>query len=46
MIWAGHGAWMRKMRNSFTILAGNSEVERPLGRPRYEQQDNIKVDLK
>jgi hypothetical protein len=32
-------------RNSYRILVGKSEGNRPLGRPRRRCEDNIKMDL-
>ena len=32
--WAGHVAFMKESRNSFRVLMGRLEGERPLGRPR------------
>jgi hypothetical protein len=34
MIWAGHVARMREVRNAYNILVGKPEGRRPLGRPR------------
>jgi hypothetical protein len=45
MIWAGHVAWMGKGRGVFRDLVGKPEGKRPLGRPRYRWEDNIKMDL-
>jgi hypothetical protein len=39
---AGHGA----KRNSYRILVGKPEGERPLGRPRRRWEDTIKMDLR
>jgi hypothetical protein len=33
-------------RSANRALVGKSEGERPLGRPRYRSEDNIKMDLK
>jgi hypothetical protein len=33
-------------RNAYRILVGKSEGKRPLGKPRYGWQDNIKTDLR
>jgi hypothetical protein len=33
-------------RDVYTGLVGTSEGKRPLGRPRYRWEDNIKMDLK
>jgi hypothetical protein len=37
---------MVKMRNSRKICLRISEEKRPLGRPRYRDGDNIKMNLK
>jgi hypothetical protein len=36
---------MGEKRNAYRILVGKSELKRPLGRPRYRWEDNIKIDL-
>jgi hypothetical protein len=33
-------------RNAYTILVGNLEGKRPLGRPRPRWEDNIRMDLR
>jgi hypothetical protein len=33
-------------RNSYRVLLGKHEGKRPLGRPRDQWEDNIKVDIK
>jgi hypothetical protein len=33
-------------RNAYSILVGNAEGKRPLGRPRRRWVDNIKMDLR
>jgi hypothetical protein len=35
---------MRQKRNAYSILVGNSEGKRPLGRPRRRWEDNTKMD--
>jgi hypothetical protein len=35
--------WEKK--NAYKILVGNPEGNKPLGRPRYRREDNIKMDL-
>jgi hypothetical protein len=45
MILAGNIACMEEIRNSYRVLAGKSEWNRPLGRRRCGWED-IKVDLK
>jgi hypothetical protein len=42
--WAGHVA-RRGDRNAYRLLLGNSERKRPLGRPRHNRMDNIKMDF-
>jgi hypothetical protein len=37
---------MGEKRNAYTILVGNPEGKRPLGRPRHRWVDNIKMDLR
>jgi hypothetical protein len=37
---------MGEMRNTYKILVGNPEGERPLGKSRSTWQDNIKMDLR
>jgi len=45
MRWVGHVARMGERRGVYRVLVGKSEGNRPLGRPRFERQDNIKMDL-
>jgi hypothetical protein len=37
---------MGEKRNAYTVLVGNPEEKRPLGRPRRRWMDNIKMDLR
>jgi hypothetical protein len=46
MRWAGHVARMGEKRNAYRILVGKPQGKRPLGRPRYRWDDNIKMDLR
>jgi hypothetical protein len=46
MRWAGHVARMGEKRNACTLLVGNPEGKRPLGRPRRRWVDKIKIDLR
>jgi hypothetical protein len=46
MIWTGHVARMAEKRTAFRILVGEPEGKRPLGRPRCNWVDNIKMDLR
>jgi hypothetical protein len=43
MRWAWHVARMEK-RNAYRILVGKPEGKRPLGRPRRNRVDNIKIE--
>ena len=45
MRWAGHVARMGEGRGVRRIMMGKPEGKRPLGRPRREWEDNIKMDL-
>ena len=36
---------MGERRGVYRVLLGKPEGKRPLGRPRYRWQDNIKMDL-
>jgi hypothetical protein len=44
--WAGHVAHMGEKKNAYRILVGNPEGYRPLGKPIYRWEGNIKMDLK
>jgi hypothetical protein len=46
MRWAGYVAWMGEGRGVYRVLVGRSKGKRPLGRPRYRWEDNIKLDLR
>ena len=37
---------IRNLRKTYRVLVGISERKRPLGRPSYRWEDNIKMDLK
>jgi hypothetical protein len=39
-------AHMGEIRNAYKILVSKPEGKRPLGRPRYRREDNIKMGLK
>jgi hypothetical protein len=43
--WAGHVARMGERRVAYRALVGKPEGRRPLGRPRYRWEDNIKIHL-
>ena len=45
MWWVCHVARMGEGRGVHTVLVGNPEGKRPLGRPRRRWKDNIKMDL-
>jgi hypothetical protein len=45
MRWAGHVAHTGEVRGAYNTLVGRPERRRPLGRPRYRWEDNIKIDL-
>jgi len=42
----GHLARMGEMRNAYSILVGRLEGKRPLGRPRYRWENNVRIDLR
>jgi hypothetical protein len=46
MRWVGHVAGMGEMRNAFTILIGEPEGKRLLGRPRCRFYVRIRMDLR
>jgi hypothetical protein len=43
---AGHVARMGQKRTTYTILVGNAEEKRPLGRPRQGFVDNLNMNLR
>ena len=45
MRWAGHVAHISERRGTYRFLVGKPEGKRPLGRPSYRWDDNIKMDL-
>ena len=45
MRWVGHVAHMGGRRGVYRALVVKSEGERPLGRNRHRQKDNIKMDF-
>ena len=45
MRWAGHVARMGEERGVYRVLLGKPEGKRPLGRPRLNWVDNIRMDL-
>ena len=44
--WVGHVARMKKDMNAFKMLIDKPTGKRPLERPRYRWEDNIRIDLK
>jgi hypothetical protein len=46
MRWAGHVARMGEGRGAYRVLVGRPEGKRPLERPRWRWEDNIKMDLR
>jgi hypothetical protein len=44
--WQEQAACIGKMENAYRISVRKPEGKRPLGRPRYRQDDNIKINLK
>ena len=45
MRWAGHVACMGEGRGVYRALVGKPDGKRPLRRPRFRREDNIKIDL-
>jgi hypothetical protein len=45
MRWAEHVARMGEKRNVYSLLAGEPEGKRPLGKPRRRWLENIKMNL-
>jgi hypothetical protein len=43
MRWEGHVARMEEGRVVHKVLLGKPERKRPLGRPRFRWEDNIKI---
>jgi hypothetical protein len=46
MRWVGHVACMREGRCVYRVLVGRPKGKSPLGRPRHNWEDNIKMDLR
>jgi len=44
MSWAGHVAHVGERRVVYRVLVGKPEGKRPLGKPNYRWDDNIKMD--
>jgi hypothetical protein len=45
MRWAGHVARIGERRGAYMVLVEKPERKRPLGRPKYRWEDNMKMDL-
>jgi hypothetical protein len=45
MRWAEHVVLIGEKRNAYRLLVGKPEGKRPLGRPRRQWVDNIRMDL-
>jgi hypothetical protein len=45
MRWAGNVARIGESRGSYGVLVGKPEGKRPLGRPRRNWKDNMKMGL-
>jgi hypothetical protein len=45
ILWAGHVARRGEKRGAYRALVGTPEERRPLGRPRFRWEYNIKMDL-
>jgi hypothetical protein len=43
--WVGHVACMGEKRGVCRVLVGKPKGKRPLGKPSYRWEDNIKMDL-
>jgi hypothetical protein len=41
----GHVAWMGEVRGTYRVFVGKPEGNRPMGRPRYRWEDNIKMNF-
>ena len=41
--WAGHVARMEEGKSAFKILTGRATGKKPLGRPRYKWEENIRM---
>jgi hypothetical protein len=46
MKWAGRVAYMGENMSTYTILVGNPEGKRPLGRLKRRREETIKTDLR
>ena len=43
MRWTGHVARMGERKGVYRVLVGKSEGKRPLGRPSYKWENNVKM---
>jgi hypothetical protein len=46
MIWTGHSARMREMRNAYKTLVGKPKGKIPLKKPSCRCEDNIMLDIR
>jgi hypothetical protein len=46
MRWERHVTCMGMMKYAYKIMVGKREGKKPLGRPRYRQEDDIRMDLR
>jgi hypothetical protein len=46
MRWAGYEARMGEKKNAYRLLVGKPKGKRPLGRPKRNWEDNIRMDLR
>jgi hypothetical protein len=46
MRWAGHVARMGEKRNAYRILVGKPEGKRPLRRPIWRWEDDVRMDVR
>jgi len=44
MRWAGHTVRMKEVKNTYNILVGQIEGKGPLGSPKHNCEDNIRMD--
>jgi hypothetical protein len=45
MRWVGHIAQMGEVRGMYKVLLGKPEGKKPLWRPRFRWENNIRMDL-
>jgi hypothetical protein len=46
MRWMGHVAHMGQRRGAYSVLVGELEEKRPIGRPRRRCEDNFRMNLR